>query len=132
MEAEAQKHVPAMQERDGFLRAGRRLQGRYDRLKTKAGDLARGKQDLEDLIVELGGNLTNDKRVLQQQVEKLEDDNRGLLAHNTNLLCQTVVSGLEVQQTRDRVGNLERQVADFQTAEAADITTAVSSMGVAE
>ncbi|CAI7603218.1 unnamed protein product [Penicillium discolor] len=42
VEVETQKYVTAMQDSDGFLRAGRHLQGRHDRLKTKADDLARG------------------------------------------------------------------------------------------
>ncbi|KAJ5209589.1 hypothetical protein N7449_003968 [Penicillium cf. viridicatum] len=116
-------------ERDGFLKAGERLQARCDRLEAEADELARDKEALEDENMELkdaADYLADQGETLHQQVEQLEGDNRVLLEHNGELLCQTVVSDLDLQQTRGRVGNLERQVADF---EAADITTAVSGMG---
>lgn len=69
--------------------------------------------------------LADEGEKFQQQIEQLKDDNRALLDHNEELLCQTVVSDLDLQQTRGRVGNLERKVADF---EAADITAVVSGM----
>lgn len=116
-------------ERDGFLKAGERLQARCDRLEAEADDLARDKEALENEIMELkdaADYLAEEGETLHQKVEQLEVDHRVLLEHNAELLCQTVVSDLDLQQTRGRVGNLERQVADFETA---DITTAVSGMG---
>ncbi|OQE03637.1 hypothetical protein PENSOL_c001G08408 [Penicillium solitum] len=115
-------------ERDGFLTAGERLQARCDRLESEADDLARGLKALEDENLGLKGAvdyLADEGEKFQQQIEQLKDDNRALLDHNEELLCQTVVSDLDLQQTRGRVGNLERKVADF---EAADITAAVSGM----
>ncbi|KAJ5695630.1 hypothetical protein N7455_001478 [Penicillium solitum] len=115
-------------ERDGFLTAGERLQGRCDRLESEADDLARGLKALEDENLGLKGAvdyLADEGEKFQQQIEQLKDDNRALLDHNEELLCQTVVSDLDLQQTRGRVGNLERKVADF---EAADITAVVSGM----
>ena len=115
-------------ERYGFLTASERLQGRCDRLESEADDLARGLKALEDENLGLKGAvdyLADEGEKFQQQIEQLKDDNRALLDHNEELLCQTVVSDLDLQQTRGRVGNLERKVADF---EAADITAVVSGM----
>ncbi|KAJ5616798.1 hypothetical protein N7537_001912 [Penicillium hordei] len=115
-------------ERDGFLAAGECLQARCDELETEADDFAREKQALVDEIEDLkdaAEYLADQGEQSEQQVEELKDNNRVLLEHNSELLCQTVVSDLDLQQTRCRVGNLKRQVADF---EAADITTAVSVM----
>lgn len=116
-------------ERDGLLTAGERLQTRYDRLKTEADELVRDLKVLEDDNIELkeaADYLAGEGKKFQQEIEQLKDDNRGLLENNTELLCQTVVSDLDLRQTRGRVGNLERQVADLETA---DITVAVSGMG---
>lgn len=57
----------------------------------------------------------------------MKGNNRDLLEQNRELLLRTVESDLDLHQARDRVGNLERQVADL---EAANITTAVSGMGL--
>ncbi|KAJ5209621.1 hypothetical protein N7449_004000 [Penicillium cf. viridicatum] len=91
-------------ESDGFLRAGEGLQARCDRLEAEADELARDKEALEDENMELkdaADYLADQGETLHQQVEQLEGDNRVLLEHNGELLCQTVVSDLDLQQTRD-------------------------------
>ncbi|KAJ5616804.1 hypothetical protein N7537_001918 [Penicillium hordei] len=91
-------------ERDGFLAAGECLQARCDELETEADDFAREKQALMDEIEDLkdaAEYLADQGEQSEQQVEELKDNNRVLLEHNSELLCQTVVSDLDLQQTRD-------------------------------
>ncbi|CAG8892422.1 unnamed protein product [Penicillium egyptiacum] len=140
MQAETKDYVECVQQRDGYFRAGKRLQDRYNKLQVQhaelecmAAHLAREKEELEKEVEDLKEavyDLADEGESLYQKVEKMEDNNRALLDHNAELFCESVVSGIELQQTWGKVGNLERQVADFQTAEAADITEAVNSMQV--
>ncbi|KUM62513.1 hypothetical protein ACN42_g4576 [Penicillium freii] len=104
-------------------------------------DLERDKEGLENQIVDLKDavadladcgeklnqqvqELEDDIEELEEQVEKLEDNNRVLLEQNEELLFDGVDSRVNLQQARNRVGDLEHQVADM---EAADITTAAPS-----
>ena len=92
-----------------------------DDLEREEEELERQKEELEDAAV----NLADRGEQLHQQVKKLEGNNRVLVDQNKKLIVRSLESGLDVHlhKARDRVGNLERQVADL---EAADITTAVS------
>ncbi|KAJ5399690.1 hypothetical protein N7465_010179 [Penicillium sp. CMV-2018d] len=87
-------------------------------------DLERDKKGLENQIVDLkdaAADLADWGEKLNRQVETLKGNNRVLVDQNRKLLVRSLESGLDVHQARDRVGNLERQVADL---EAADITKA--------
>lgn len=101
-----------------------------DDLRVKEEEHLKVINDLEREKEELDGaaqDLAERGEQLHQQVENLKGNNRDLLEQNRELLLRTVESDLDLHQARDRVGNLERQVADL---EAANITTAVSGMGL--
>ncbi|KAI2751918.1 hypothetical protein DTO012A8_9802 [Penicillium roqueforti] len=139
MEVETSRVVQYVQERDGAIRAGKKLQEQfhalqeqYEELRSSYSDLAVEKAGLEVEIGDLKeavSDLADQGEAMYQEVEGLEGNNRALANQNSELFCQSLASDMELQQTRDKVGNLERQVTDYQTAEAADITSAVSGMG---
>ncbi|CAI7657517.1 unnamed protein product [Penicillium glandicola] len=105
----------------GDLQAAEKVR---DELKGDKEDLERNISELRDALDTVAGKLEE----LEEDVKEMEDDNRDLVEQNADLFCETVATAIDHQETRDRVNNLERQVADFQTAEAADLTAAVSSM----
>ncbi|KAJ5959674.1 uncharacterized protein N7479_006824 [Penicillium vulpinum] len=121
-----------VQESDGLKTAGKSLRLKYDQLKSEKKTLAREKErlqmdvrDLENALDDLAGEkekLEEDIDQLEGEVEKREGDNQVLLEHNEELFLNSVAANIEHQQARDRVGNLERQVADLETS---DITQAV-------
>ncbi|CAI7657577.1 unnamed protein product [Penicillium glandicola] len=103
----------------GDLQAAEKVR---DELKGDKKDLERNISELRDALDTVAGKLEE----LEEDVKEMEDDNRDLVEQNADLFCETVATAIDHQETRDRVNNLERQVADFQTVEA-DIT-AVGSM----
>ncbi|KAJ6139065.1 hypothetical protein N7471_005551 [Penicillium samsonianum] len=94
---------------------------KFEELQAEFIDLTRDTKELEDEVQGLtdqvrelddaNNYLAEQGESLNQKVEELKGDNRFLLEHNEEL-----------------VGVLGHQVADYQTAEAADITAAVSGM----
>ncbi|KAJ5411261.1 uncharacterized protein N7487_005620 [Penicillium crustosum] len=49
-------------------------------------------------LKEVADYLAHEGEKSQQGIQQLKDDNRGLLENNTEPLCQTVVSNLDLQR----------------------------------
>jgi predicted nuclease with TOPRIM domain len=101
-----------VQQGDGHLRAGKKLSKRYDTLKSERDALAGDKKDLEEenaLLMDALDTAAEDVMDKEEKAAELEDDNR---------------------TAKHRVSNLEQQVANYQTAEAADITQGLLGFGM--
>ncbi|KAJ5383920.1 hypothetical protein N7517_001831 [Penicillium concentricum] len=132
--------VRLVQESDGHERAGKRLREKYTRLKSTNNTLVEEKVRLEGEVewrevalceaAESGEKAYQEVHKLKHQVQRLEDDNQILADHNEEIFCHSIREDLNHQQTQARVSNLENQVANYQTAEAAEITQAVQGFGM--
>ncbi|KAJ5513542.1 hypothetical protein N7463_003094 [Penicillium fimorum] len=104
--------VMLVQQSDGHGRAGKRPQEKCAKLESTIDTLAKEEADLEEEVEWREQALHESNEQSLQDVQKLEGDNRVLLDPNKEFLYQSVATDIEHQQTRDRVGNLEQQVAN--------------------
>ena len=100
-----------------------RLRFDFDDLEKERNDLVHSVQGLDEAV----DDMARDGERLIQRVEILEGENRVLHENLTELVRTSVLTGIDLQQSRRRADNLQQQVATLETA---DLTAAVSGMGV--
>ncbi|KAJ5452803.1 hypothetical protein N7445_000986 [Penicillium cf. griseofulvum] len=130
MEVETERVVQCVQQRDGYLRAGKRLSKKYENLKSERDALVEEKDERERYINRVEDSLDSTAKAVREEkakAEKLEGDKQYLLQNSTDVFLNNLASTIE---QKGRVSDLEQQVANYQTAEAADIPKQFRALGL--